>query len=192
MTTTSTFALPRLYDAVVTRFAAEGSGPGSPADVVQSFGWREVARANTAKGRIVWTPGDDVGALGTVGAPKQPGRVTARPLATLAELVTVTISAVDPTATESELAQYEVTRALFDAWYRAVYLAARGTFAVVSSEWLIDKTTRRHGNAIRVVFTLEGAVLDSPLTSAPTDTSAVVTSTIGSTSDAPETIEASA
>lgn len=192
MTTSSTFALPRLFSAVVDRFADEGSGPGSPSDVVQSFGWREVARANTAKGRIVWTPGDEVGALGTVGSPKQPGRVTARPLATLAELATCTISAVDPTATENELAQYEVTRALFDAWFRAVYLAARGTFAIVSSEWLVDKTSRRFGNAIRVVFTLEGAILDAPMTSAPTDTAADVVSTVGETSDPTETIEANA
>ena len=43
--TTSSFALVRLYEAVIERFRDEGSGPESPADVAQSFGWREEPRS---------------------------------------------------------------------------------------------------------------------------------------------------
>ena len=96
------------------------------------------------------------------------------------------------------IAAFLATRALFDAWYRAVYLAARGTFSIVSAEWVTGNPVNsivqaRHGGAIRVVLQLDAAILDAPLESAPTDTAAVVTSTMDATDDeAPETIEASA
>jgi hypothetical protein len=192
----STFALVRLYDAVVARFADEGSGPESPAEVAQPFGWRETPKQKITAGRIVWTPGDATGALGAIGPAKQPGRVDARPLASLGELFTCTISAVNTSTPEDDTAQYTATRALFDAWYRAVYLAARGTFSIVSAEWLSGNPTgsvnvRRHGAAIRVVVQLDAAILDAPIESAPTDTAALVTSTMDSTDDeAPENIEA--
>lgn len=192
----STFALVRLYDAVVARFALEGSGPESPTEVAQSFGWREDPKQKTTAGRIVWRPGDRSFGLGTLVPAKQPGRIDARPLATLGELFTCTISANDPTSPEDETAQYTATRALFDAWYRAVYLAARGTFAIISAEWVTGNpggsiNQRRHGAAIRVVVQLDAAILDAPLESAPTDTAAVVVSTMDATNDeAPETIEA--
>ena len=193
MTTSITFALSILFDAVKTRFEDEGSGPESPATVTQVFGWREVPKQPTEVGRIVWTPGDESGSLGEIGTPKQPGRVAARPLATISELVTVTISAVDPLNPEDEQRQYETTRALYDAWYRAMYLAARGTFTLKTSFWLVDKKTRRYGNAIRAVVAVDAAILDAAYTSAPTDTSALVVSTMVATDDeASETIEASA
>ena len=196
--TTSSFALVRLYEAVIERFRDEGSGPESPADVAQSFGWREEPRSMVTAGRIVWRPGDASNGLGTFGPAKQVGRIDARPLATLFEFCTCTISAHDPSAPTNEIAQYTATRALFDAWYRAVYLAARGTFSIVSAEWVTGNPVNsivqaRHGGAIRVVLQLDAAILDAPLESAPTDTAAVVTSTMDATDDeAPETIEASA
>lgn len=192
----STFALVRLYEAVVARFAAEGSGPESPTEVAQSFGWREEPKQKVTAGRIVWRPGDATMGLGTFGPPKQPGRVDARPLATLLELFTCTISAVDTSAPTDETKQYTATRALFDAWYRAVYLAARGTFSIVSAEWVTGNPTgsitqARHGGAIRVVVQIDAAILDAPLESVPSDTAAIVTSTMVATNDeAPETIEA--
>lgn len=164
------FAVTKLYDDVVARFALEG------ADIANYFGWREPAKHKTAAKRIVWVPGDEVGALGAFGSAKNPGR-NPRPLATLGELFYVLIGAVDASAPEDERKQYEATRALLDAWYRAAYLAARGTFSVVSAEWLTDKLERRHGAAIRVTCAIDAMVPDAPLESAPTDTKADISTT---------------
>jgi hypothetical protein len=193
----STFALVRLYDAVVARFVTDGAGPESPTVVTQSFGWREVAKHRLEAGRIVWMPGDPNGALGTFSGAKGASRIDARSLATLGELFTVTVSAVDTTDRTNEVAQYTATRALMDAWYRAVYLASRGTFTVVSGEWIKGRAEWGYGMALRLTCTVEAAVLDAPFTAAPTDTKAVVTSTlaatdvaVGTNDEAPEQIEA--
>lgn len=146
-------ALPRLYDAVVARFAAEGTA------VPNLFGWREPAQKLVNGSRICWVPGDDTGALGDVGPAKYPGRVP-RSIATLLELFTVTIQANDPSSPENERLQYQAVRELFDAWYRAVHLAAYGTFQVVSTEWVTDKKERRFGAALRVACTIEAMIPD--------------------------------
>jgi hypothetical protein len=162
------FALPRLFDAVVARFAAESVA------VPNVFGWREPAKRSGKTHRIVWVPGDDEsGELGEIGEPKQPGR-NPRPLATLDELFTVYIEARDDGAAEDELAQYIAARTLFDTWYRAVYLAARGTIRIESSAWVISKKERRAGAAIRVLCTIEAAIVDAEEGIAPTDTGAAI------------------
>jgi hypothetical protein len=81
------------------------------------------------------------------------------------------------TAPENELLQWKATRLLFDAWYRAVYLAAHGTFEIQDSRWVIDKTERRRGNAIRVLGAIQSMVPDSEIPSAPVDTHAEITLT---------------
>jgi hypothetical protein len=155
-------ALPVLYEAVVARFAAESTV------CAQSFGWLEQPRLATVTARITWMPGDFGGNLGPIEAPKQPGR-NPRPLATLAELCTVDVFAFDPSAPTVELAQYTATRLLFDAWYRAVYLAARGTFAVQSSEWVRPKSGRPHGACIRAILRLDSMIPDIAHAVAPLD-----------------------
>jgi hypothetical protein len=165
-------ALPRLFDAVVAHFAAELAEDATP--VPQAFGWREPAKRTGSTTRIVWVPGDDAnGDMGEVLPAKQPGR-NPRSLGTLDELFTVYIEAVDVSAYETERAQYQVVRELFDAWWRAVYLAAHGTVAIQSAGWVIEKKERRHGAALRVLCAVQAMIPDAPLELAPVDVRAVV------------------
>lgn len=153
---TDTLALERLYFAVRDRFVDEGTA------AALVLGWRTPPQHKTSAARIAWVPGDPSGKAGRVGSAKQPGR-NPRPLATLFELFTCEISAFDPLAPEDELAQYKAARLLYDAWYRAVYLAAHGTFTVESTEWLETKNERRHGAALRVVCSVQAMIPDAPL-----------------------------
>ena len=146
-------SLPRLFDAVVARFAAEGI------DVPQTFGWLAPAEQMRTATRITWTPGDAGGSVGTIGPAKYPGG-NPRQLATLNELCTVEITAFDDTAPTNERAQYQVTRDLFDAWKRAVYLAARGTYQILSATWAGGDRARRMGSTIRVVFAVQAPITD--------------------------------
>lgn len=186
-------AVEFLFDAVVSRFASDAAAedpPGIPP--TQTFGWREPAKRGDVKPRIVWVPGDDL--TGDIGAPapaRNPGG-NPRPLATVHELVTVYIEGADDSDPEKERAQYRATRLLFDAWLRAVYLAARGMFALRSHRWLIDRSTRRFGTAIRVVLSIEAAVPDRPYETAPVDTDALVTTHLEPNDDEGETDAVSA
>lgn len=164
-----TWALTKLFDAVVTRFAAESLV------VPNAFGWREPAKKAVTGKRIVWYPGDPNGDLGELASARYPGR-NPRPLATLLELFTVEITSSDASAPETERTQYLAVRSLFDAWYRAVYLAASGTVKVISSEWVIDKNERRHGACIRVIASIEAMIPDAEITASPADTTADITS----------------
>jgi hypothetical protein len=160
-----TWALPKLFDDVVARFLAEGNTASN------SFGWREPPRKLVTGKRITWIPGNIDGDLGEIGSARYPGR-NPRPLATLHEYFTVEITAADATSPENERLQYLACRELYDQWYRAVYLAARGTFKIITNEWIIDKKERRYGAAIRVVCSIEAMIPDLELTSAPVDTGA--------------------
>lgn len=145
-----------------------------PNVVEQPFGWREPAK-RSATFRIVWVPGDDQsGDLGEVGPARNPGR-NSRPLATVQELFTVYIEARDNTAPQNELAQYTAARLLFDAWLRAVYLAAHGTFEIKSARWLADLKQSRAGATLRVLASVQAMVPDAPFEAAPADTAADVT-----------------
>ena len=167
-------ALPDLFDAVVTRFAAEGpwitppviDPPADGVPVPNVFGWQAKNQQITNDGksftgsRIAWIPGDDNGgSVGAIKAARQPAG-NPRSLHTLAELCTVYLTGFDTTAPENERKQYEATRLLYDAWLRAIYLKAWGTYAIVSTTWVTSKLERRHGAAIRVVLAIEAAVPD--------------------------------
>lgn len=168
----SCLALTSLFDAVVERMSDDADAAGL-APVPHAFGWREPAK-RTDSMRIEWVPGDDEsGQMGALGQAKQPGR-NPRPLATLHELFTVYIEAVDLGDAENERAQYVAARKLYDAWLRAVYLAARGTFTIEATRWVIDQTVRRYGATIRVLASIEAMVPDAPLELAPADTRAVI------------------
>lgn len=163
------FALPRIYDAVVARFAADGTA------VPNVFGWRTVAQRPAGVKRIAWVPGDD-GELGKLGAARSPGGLGAgaRSLGTLHELFTVYIQAQDAAAAESERTQYQATRELFDAWWRAVYLAAHGTVTVESARWVDEKLERRFGACLRIVCTVDAMIPDAVYTVAALETGAQV------------------
>lgn len=161
-----TLALEKLFDDVEARFLAENT----LAEHV--FGWREPAR-HAVGPRIAWVPGDPAGNLGAVLPARNPGR-NPRPLATVQELCTVEISSGDPRVPEDERAQYRAVRLLRDAWHRAAYLAARGTFAIRSETWIVDKKERRHGAALRIVFSIDSMVPDTARETAPVDTGAEV------------------
>ncbi len=80
------FPIPRLFDAVAARFAAESF------DCPMLFGWRTPSQQLETGNRIVWVPGDPDGALGAVLPPKYPGR-NPRALLNVGELFYVEISA---------------------------------------------------------------------------------------------------
>ncbi len=170
---TVVLALPKLYADVAALMAADAAALIPPAtSPTQYFGWREPAKRKGAR-RIVWVPGNDAGDLGKLLPAKHPGQ-NPRPLATLGELFTVYLEGQDPSAPENELAQYQQTRLLFDAWVRAAYLVARGTFEIVSAAWVIDKKERRFGTAIKIVGTVQAMIPDAPLEAAPAETGAAI------------------
>lgn len=169
------FALTKLFDDVVARFALDAAALDPPVDPVPNlFGWRKPTEQMRTSHRIAWVPGDDEsGDLGTIDGARFPGR-NPRPLATLVEVFTVYIEAFDIAAPNDEQAQYQATRELFDAWYRAVYLAARGTFSIQRSSWLTERTVSRRGGALRVLCTIDAMVPDAPSAIAPVDTRAEI------------------
>ena len=163
-----TFALTHLYDQVVARFDLEETL------VPNLFGWKQPPQKMTTGNRITWYPGDPNGALGSLLPPKQPGR-NPRPLATLDELFTVEIHGEDLSAPTNERKQYEAARLLYDAWWRAVYLAARGTVPVVNSQWIRPEQREfKNGAAIRVVCAIEAMIPDEAQQIAPADARAVI------------------
>lgn len=163
---TDTLALEKLYNDVVARFALDGTV------CTNAFGW-QVPAQQVIGNRIAWVPGDPSGNAGVDAPPRNPGR-NPRSLGTLRELFHVIISGSDTSDLNNELLQYKATRLLRDAWHRAVYLSAYGTFQIRAETWLTEKKERRYGTALRVVCELESMVPDEVQTGAPVDTVAVV------------------
>lgn len=169
-------ALAKLYGDVVTFMRNDGSRAAE-----HKFGWREPPRVDGPTNRIVWVPGDDAsGDLGKWSPPKYPGRLPARPLATILELFTVYITGAppEPRALESEEDAYDFTRELLDDWIRAVTRSAFGTFEPVSLRWLKDAPVLNYGATVRVVCAIQSMVPDSTVSSAPVDVKAVVAPSI--------------
>jgi hypothetical protein len=161
-------AIPWLYAQVEERFHMEST------NVPMTFGWKEPPRNRTGSQRIVWVPGDPVGSLGAIAGARGPGG-NPRPLATLQELFTVLITGYDAQNAESEIHQYAATRLVYDAWYRAVHLAAHGVFQIVSSGWVVDRSNeRRLGATLRVVASIEAMIPDRVQEVAPVDTDAEI------------------
>lgn len=160
-------ALEKLYGDVVALFAAEGT------NCTQLFGWRAPAQQVLGP-RIAWVPGDAGGSVGQDGPARSPGR-NPRSLRTLHELFQVVISSSDPSDPENELLQYKATRLLRDAWHRAAFLSARGTFQIRSEAWVIERNERRFGAALRIVCEIQSMIPDEALPIAPVDTVADLT-----------------
>lgn len=152
-----TLALEALYIAVKSAIETEYSSDG----IEVAFGWRQPSKSQVLTRRIVFVPGDPTGNAGRVGPARDPGR-NPRPLATLHEQFHVVISANDPTAPEVEVAQYRIVRVLRDSVHRAMYRAARGTFAIEREQWDVDlQNERRFGAALVMQCTIQAMVPDS-------------------------------
>jgi len=153
-----------LFDRVSDLFQGEGS------NVANVFGWREPAQQREGD-RICWVPGAPGGNAGEDAPPRNVGR-NPRPLATFRELFQCVISsdaAAEIADLENERANYKRVRLLYDAWRRAIYLAAHGTHTVKSIAWDTSKNERRYGAALIVVVAVEAMVPDEPHIGIPVD-----------------------
>lgn len=176
------FALEHLFDKVVARFAAENTM------IENTFGWKEPPRQGGNPNRIIWTPGDASQSLGDLGAPRYPGSLPARPLAMLLESFTCVIVGADPQQKDDDRAQYHQARLNYDAWLRAVYLAAVGTFSIKSQAWDMTRKEGRFGACIKVVGTVQAVIPDEPFTFAEVGTEGEATAVLGVTEDPPQHI----
>jgi hypothetical protein len=165
-------ALPLLYAAAVAAFAADDVWD----ETVFAFGWREPARQNAGVNRIVWRPGNRTGGLGQLRPPRETGGLPERHLADLAEYFTCTLTGHDNLAPNDELAQYQVTRELFDIWWRVCRNHAVGNITLVEARWLIDgPNERRRGASIEAVGAILSPIPDAEVQTAPVDTAASIT-----------------
>jgi len=147
-------ALEHLYDATVARFAAD------EINAVNVFGWSQPAQNLGDRPRVAWIPGDPGSSLGELGGARNPGQEI-RPLAQLNELFTVIITAWDPRDPDSERAQYRAARWLYEAWFRAIYLAAPATFRVRSQTWMREQVEGHFGATLRCVCEVQSPILDA-------------------------------
>lgn len=162
-------SLEHLFDSVAAQFTADGTG------VLSRFGWSEQYKQieGNAVRAVVWVPGDDGGSpkpnladMGRVVGPQRVENLQAhvRSLATIREVGTVYCWAADIATPELERAQYNEARLLWDAWYRAMHLAAHGRYQISRVQWFrAEKATRHYGAAIRTVFDVGAPIPDEPL-----------------------------
>lgn len=164
------------------------SGPAVPKF---AFGTREPAKRGDPF-KITFVPGDESGGAGEVLPARNIGR-DPRPLATLAELCTIYVEQFDDTPgnPEVELYQWKACRLLWDGVLRAIYLSAHGTYEVVSTEHMTERSTRRHAWAMRSVIAIQSMVPDAPayvLTAPVCEQTPTLTNTVTDDSDTPEII----
>jgi hypothetical protein len=158
--TAPTFAVPHLIAGVAAVFADDGCV------APQLFGKRQRDSQPTTIRRVVWLPGDDRSKkFGTLGPPRDPG-IPPRSIATTHELTTVYIHAADVALPEQQLAQYAEVRALYDAWVRAVYLTAHGTYEILDLSYHESQNERTFGSCIRVLLSIQADVPDMPYSTA--------------------------
>jgi hypothetical protein len=184
-----TLALELFFNRVTAQFALDGT------QVPILFGWREknkhIVNGTTVGNKIIIVPGNEPGNgdVGKLLAPSKNVPDGVRSFGTLGELFTVYICGSDPTAPSNELAQYKVTRLLYDTFVRAAYLQAFGTWLAVTLNWDRTKTERQHGAMLIGVFAIEAMIPDTALTLAPVDTHAILTTTVLSQADPPVRID---
>lgn len=168
------FAVGVLYDEVRALFEREGTQSGF------YFGWREPAKQRTESRLVIFSPGDSGGQLGSILPPRKPGDnapTKPRSLADVDELVTIYCDAYDPAQAESERAQYDAARLLFDDVMRAVYLTSVGRFSIKSVRWLADVNVRRKGATIALVIGVRGYIPDAPSLALSVTTDPPITAT---------------
>jgi hypothetical protein len=163
------FALEKLFDDVVARFATEGpwitppivSPPAPGVPVPNEFGWKKPEQQKLRGNRIIWVPGDDDSGDAGEYLPARQIAGNPRNLARVGELFTVYIVGEDKAQPENERAQYNAARVLHDAWFRAVWLAAFGTFKFNKPKWFGDAKERRRGATLRVLGTIDSPLPDT-------------------------------
>jgi hypothetical protein len=180
-------ALEQLRSDVIADFAANAL------DVEQPFGERMKSRQLGDRPRIVWVPGDERGDAGPILAARNPGR-NPRPVLTLEELFHVEITGWDLTAPDDEryeFAQWHATRLLLDEWLRAVFLAAEGTFRIVSTRWPVGNVEARFGLSCVVTGAIQSMIPDETYPELPANTAIAVLDPLdlASTADAPQTTD---
>ena len=104
---------------------------------------------------------------------------------------TVYVEGYDATDARSERAQYQITRELWDAYYRALYLSAHGTFEVLSMKWDTSKNTAQRGAMLVATIAIQAMIPDAALETAPADTRAVVVPSLDAVNDGSGTADAS-
>jgi hypothetical protein len=162
-------ALPKLFDAIASALP----------DVRCEFGWKAApSQLEGAERRIVCMPGGPTGDAGIIDTARFPGR-DLRPLATLQERATWYLFAQD-LSDDSDRAQYQATRELFDLWYREAYLIAHGTWALDSIRWVNERVTRRRGAELEIVMSLQALLPDTPVERAPTNAGGHISVILGS------------
>lgn len=144
----------------------------APTDPDFAFGSREPAKRGSIS-RIVFVPGQD-GRAGTLSQARFPGR-NPRPLFTFDELVSVYVEGFDNDHAEDERAQWKSTRLLADAFLSALHAVAHGTWELVDAQWLVERSTRRHGYTLVLVIAVQSMVPDEPYMTAHVPRSATTT-----------------
>ncbi len=152
-----TYALERLFNTAKTDL--EALVPG----VLVRFGWREHTKhlQGSSAPRVDFRPGDTSMSLGKFAAAREPGR-SPRPLFTIKEYFTVTVSSNDPTDPENELKQYVATRELFDSVINRLYRHAHGTFSLERANWN-GPNERRMGAELVLIGVIDTPVFDDKL-----------------------------
>lgn len=164
-----------LFDAVREAFEADGI---DSEQVEHVFGWREPPQHRLARCRIVWVPGDDqTEELGTVSDGIRKASANPRAIGQLQEFATVHLEAWESSEPENERLQYRAARALFDAWWRAVYRSPIGVVTLARVSYVNPKMERRYGVTIRALIEVQAPIPDIPLT-AVVDAGAEITDSL--------------
>ncbi len=163
--TTAQLALDAVYDVLVT----ESADRLDPAPAVH-FGWREAPKqVNQGAGganRIVLQPGDPSGKVGDLSGGKMPGR-NPPPVATLAEIGTLYLWAVDLSDSTDARKQWIATRRLFDVVIASLQRNFTGRWKILSNKWIRTDLERPFGAEIELVFAVEAYVPGDPIPVAP-------------------------
>jgi hypothetical protein len=148
------------------------------------FGWREPSKqTNTGPGgaaRVVLQPGDPSGKIGSLEGAKLPGRNPA-PVATLVELATLYLWAVDPTD-RTELGQYRAARRLHDLVVPIVIRSFRGRWKQLDATWVRPELEQRFGAELAIVIAVEAMIPDDVTPEVAGGTVTTVDGTIASLS----------
>jgi hypothetical protein len=141
-----------IFEQVSALFAARADR----ADTLFKFGWKEPDKKieGMVRSKITFVPGDTGGKLGKLGMAKYPGEsgTKARPLGSLGELFTIYVFAFDRASPESEIAQYNACRLLWDDLYAAMWRVYHGHFSIDDLVYSHKTLERKSGCEIRALL----------------------------------------
>lgn len=186
---TATLALEYLYGRIVaeTLERVPSVAPATAPPISCVFGWRQAVQQSNqgpaGAARVVVQPGDATGKMGSLDGAKIPGR-NPPPLATLNELATLFLWAVDKSDT-SDLAQFRAARRLHDLVVPIVIRNFRGRWKLVSNQWLRSDLERAYGAEMQLVIAVEAMVPDDLVPEAPGGTVTTINGSISVNGGAP-------